>query len=275
MAEAVFNKLCKDRNQDMISESAGLCTITGLAMSVNSQEALKSIGIEAQDFKSTSVEDVDMDVYSVFATMTPEHAQVLKGYGISHDKICVLSEATGGISDPYGCSVGRYVQCLEEISCEVTKLFEKLSEKTEVMELDISSAKAVAEIDKSTFESPWSLSTIESLTGSDKAVVFGALCDSQLAGYGVLEWVCDEGSLTNIAVDPRFRRRGIAGRIMEEIISKAKSLELAFVTLEVRASNTPAISLYRKFGFEEVGKRPGYYSSPVEDALLMTLYLND
>ena len=61
--------------------------------------------------------------------------------------------------------------------------------------------------------------------------------------------------------------------LMQMLMQKATSLNLAFVTLEVRVSNTPAVSLYRKFGFEDVGRRPAYYTLPTEDALLMTKIL--
>lgn len=122
----------------------------------------------------------------------------------------------------------------------------------------------------SSFSNPWSADTVKSLLESDTAVCFGAFEEDTLVGYAALEWVLDEGSLTDIAVLPAKRKKGVASLLMEALVDEAQKRNLQFVTLEVRQSNTPAISLYRKFGFEEVGKRPKYYKDPSEDALLMT-----
>ena len=134
-------------------------------------------------------------------------------------------------------------------------------------------AQAVYKILSQSFENPWSVQTIESLLESDNAVCFGAFEEDTLVGYAALEWVVDEGSLTDIAVLPQKRKKGIANLLMEALLDKSHKEQLQFVTLEVRESNTPAINLYKKFGFREVGKRPRYYKDPVEDALLMTKYL--
>ena len=92
-------------------------------------------------------------------------------------------------------------------------------------------------------------------------------------GYAVLGHVLDEGSLDNIAVSPARRREGIAAALLYELLRRAEALSLAFVTLEVRQSNAPAIALYESFGFSPVGLRKGYYEKPREDAVLMTLSL--
>ena len=87
-------------------------------------------------------------------------------------------------------------------------------------------------------------------------------------------WVVeDELHVNNIASHPDHRRMGIALSLMETAISEARLRGVAFVLLEVRASNSPAQTLYRKMGFRFVGKRPDYYRSPAEDAMLMKLDL--
>lgn len=99
-----------------------------------------------------------------------------------------------------------------------------------------------------------------------------AYIDDCFVGHGGFTAVLDEGYITNIAVHPNHRRKGIAYRLTEELKSKATELELSFLTLEVRESNLAAIKLYEKSGFLVVGKRKGFYSAPKEDAVLMTLY---
>ena len=83
----------------------------------------------------------------------------------------------------------------------------------------------------------------------------------------------DEGYISNVAVHPDARRQGIGDALIDALAAKAAELELAFLTLEVRESNAPAIALYAKHGFHPVGKRKNYYDAPKEDAVLMTCYL--
>ena len=82
----------------------------------------------------------------------------------------------------------------------------------------------------------------------------------------------DEGYIGNVGVRREFRRRGAADRLLEALDRCAAELGLSFLTLEVRAGNAPAISLYEKHGYVRVGLRPAYYSNPKEDAVLMTKY---
>ena len=84
----------------------------------------------------------------------------------------------------------------------------------------------------------------------------------------------DEGNLLDIAVDEKYRRQGIARKLFKELFKVADEKKLSFITLEVRESSTPAISLYEAHGFERVGVRKNYYSKPTENAVLMTKYFN-
>ncbi len=95
----------------------------------------------------------------------------------------------------------------------------------------------------------------------------------EVVGYAVLSYVMDEGSLDNIAVAPDHRRQGVADALLEGLVRLARERALAFVTLEVRASNGPAAALYKKHGFAQVGRRTNYYERPREDAILMTLVI--
>jgi ribosomal-protein-alanine N-acetyltransferase len=90
-----------------------------------------------------------------------------------------------------------------------------------------------------------------------------------IAGYICVWMVSDELHINNLAVHPRWRRRGIAGALLQAAMEQGRlgGAESAF--LEVRASNVEAQGLYRQFRFEPVGVRPRYYTHPVEDALIM------
>ena len=92
----------------------------------------------------------------------------------------------------------------------------------------------------------------------------------QVMGYAGLLVMADEGYITNVAVFPEFRRQGVAAKLIAVFENFARGNKLAFLTLEVRPSNTAAIALYKGFGFEEVGRRKNYYDLPKEDALILT-----
>ncbi len=89
-------------------------------------------------------------------------------------------------------------------------------------------------------------------------------------GYAGLLVAADEGYITNVAVFPEQRRRGIAGQLLQVFLNFAEANHLAFLTLEVRPSNAAAIALYQGFGFQEAGRRKNYYDLPKEDALILT-----
>lgn len=126
------------------------------------------------------------------------------------------------------------------------------------------------------FSVPW---THEQLMAqlSDFMHIFLAAEDEngRAVGYAGLMYVLDEGYISNVAVSPDRRREGIADMLLTELYERAKAKKLSFLTLEVRESNIPAQSLYKKHGYTEVGRRKAYYSRPKEDAVLMTCFLSE
>lgn len=127
----------------------------------------------------------------------------------------------------------------------------------------------IKKIDDLCFESPWSLKSFESELTNPLAVYFVALLNDEVIGYCGYWWIFDEGQITNIAVHPKFRKKGIASALMDKMVEKCSVTDVYSLTLEVRKSNQAAISLYEKYGFERVGLRPKYYDNK-EDAVLMT-----
>ena len=107
-------------------------------------------------------------------------------------------------------------------------------------------------------------------------IFLAALNDSgEAVGYVGLMYVLDEGYISNVAVSPEWRRRGIGDMLIEELLRRALAKKLSFVTLEVRESNAPAIALYSKHGYVPVGTRKNYYDLPRENAILMTKIFTD
>ena len=122
-------------------------------------------------------------------------------------------------------------------------------------------------------ESAWSLEALRSQLNKPDSVCTIALADDRIAGFLAFEKILDEGSITELAVHPDYRRRGIAKMLIEQAEKSAADLSSTF--LEVRESNTPAIMLYKSVGFEEIGRRLDYYDSPKENAIIMRKIYED
>lgn len=130
----------------------------------------------------------------------------------------------------------------------------------------------IAALERACFSRPWSEESLQGELWNDSAVIIVAEGeDGTVLGYAGLQTVLDEGYINNVAVDEKFRRQGVADELIAAFVRFGQA-KLAFLTLEVRASNAPAIALYAKHGFAEVGRRKNYYEAPKEDAVLMTLY---
>ena len=129
----------------------------------------------------------------------------------------------------------------------------------------------VAELERVCFTTPWSRNMLAEELDNYLSAFLVALDDNdKVAGYAGLQAVLDEGYITNVAVRPDCRRQGIAGKLLQVFLDFAKGNHLAFLSLEVRASNYDAIALYGSRGFRSVGRRKNYYEHPREDAIIRT-----
>jgi ribosomal-protein-alanine N-acetyltransferase len=145
--------------------------------------------------------------------------------------------------------------------------------KIEILPMTKESALFVAQLEKVCFSSPWSYDMLCAEGLRAEAEFLCAFIDGSFAGYAGMLCVLDEGQICNVAVCPPFRRMGVGEALMEAQRSAALVRGLSVMMLEVRASNTPAQRLYEKLGWEKVGVRRNFYSSPREDGVLYNLYL--
>ncbi|MDN0032805.1 ribosomal protein S18-alanine N-acetyltransferase [Oscillibacter valericigenes] len=130
----------------------------------------------------------------------------------------------------------------------------------------------IAALEKICFSTPWSRAMLaEELDNACSAFLTALDEDGHVIGYAGLQVVLDEGYIANIAVRPEDRQKGVASQLLQVFIDFARGNKLAFLTLEVRPSNTAAIVLYGHHGFRTAGRRKNYYEHPKEDALIMTL----
>ena len=132
---------------------------------------------------------------------------------------------------------------------------------------------ALAELERVCFSSPWTRAGLAAELQNPGAVFAVAELGGEVAGYAGMNCVVDECYVDNVAVFPKHRRKGIARAMMERLTAAALARDASFVSLEARVSNTGAVALYEGLGFREAGRRPGFYSNPKEDALILTKYL--
>ena len=127
----------------------------------------------------------------------------------------------------------------------------------------------VAELEKICFSDPWSEKSVASELTNPLSLWLVAVEGDRVAGYVGSQSVMGESDMMNVAVHPDFRRRGVAEKLVLELVAALAKKDNHCLTLEVRASNAPAISLYEKLGFAQIGLRKNYYRNPKEDALIL------
>ena len=128
----------------------------------------------------------------------------------------------------------------------------------------------IAELERECFSSPWTEKGLEEEITNENAVFFTAKCNGILVGYMGMHCVLDECYVANVAVSESERRKGIGRLLLRYAEAKARERSCSFISLEVRVSNCAAIALYENEGYEKAGERKNFYSSPTENALIMT-----
>ena len=128
---------------------------------------------------------------------------------------------------------------------------------------------AVADLEAICFADPWSANSVASELTNPLSCWLVALEADTVVGYIGSQTVMGETDMMNVAVHPDHRRKGVAESLIHALVLKLKECESHCLTLEVRASNAPAIALYEKLGFTEAGRRRNYYRNPKEDALIL------
>lgn len=137
--------------------------------------------------------------------------------------------------------------------------------------LNIKYIQQMVEIETLCFSSSWSFDSFNSELENPFAIYFLILDNENICGYIGAHNILGECYITNIAVHPSYRKKGIANRLLSALINFAQVENCLFITLEVRTQNHPAISLYKKHNFKISGMRKNFYTLPTDDAYIMTL----
>ncbi len=136
--------------------------------------------------------------------------------------------------------------------------------------MELADIDAVLKIEKASFATPWSRAAFVAEIGdNDLACYLVAEADGQVVGYAGMWLILDEAHVTNVALLPAYRGRGLGSKLMAALCEVARTIGAGRMTLEVRPSNLAAQRMYGKLGFEVRGVRPGYYTDSREDALIM------
>lgn len=139
-----------------------------------------------------------------------------------------------------------------------------------IREAEVRDIKPMAELDRLCFAHPWSESAFtEEISKNQLAYYLVAQLEEEVIGYAGLWTILEEGHITNVAVHPSHRHKGLGRLLLTKLMEVWEPQGISAFTLEVRPSNEAAIGLYQNLGFQVMGRRPGYYEDNGEDALIL------
>ena len=265
LAAGIFKKM----HPEYEIQSAGLNTVYGLKASENSVIAARDYNVDISGHISQPVSNELLKTTDLFVCLSHSHAMQLIPL-VGKGRVYVLGS---GISDPYGGSLEIYKKCAEEIHNGLLKLNDDLKTLPIVRPMKKEDVKSVAEVENECFASPWSEKSLSEELENSNAHFFVAEKNGEIMGYMGTISVFGECSVTNVAVKEKFRGKGIASMLLERAILNSILNDDDFITLEVRKSNSPAISLYEKYDFRKMGERKNFYRQPTEDAFIYNKYL--
>lgn len=268
MAEGIMKVKAEERKLNITACSAGICAFTGDEVSPNAVKAAAAFGADISSHRAGRISEYMSDEYDLFICMTESHKNALLPF-VPGEKLLVL----GNIPDPYGGDKEVYLRCAERISNELDNFLESLCD-IKIHQMTEADVKGIAEIEKTCFSRPWSEDSITEELTNENARFFVAEKNGETVGYMGMHIVLDECYIANVAVLPIHRRQGIGERLLSYGESIAQNENCSFISLEVRVSNSGAIALYEKSGFERAGERKNFYSDPQENALIMTKNFN-
>lgn len=270
MAEGLF---CAELEKQGLSslcsvKSAGLAATVGAPPSENAVLAVKKYGVDISAHRSNALTQYDLSDENYYICMSPSHEAVLRQF-VPNAHFLTLQ-----VSDPFGDDLERYNACCREIYEKMPQVFRLVFGFDEIHQMSKNDIAGILSIEKACFVHPWSEQSLSEELGNETARFFVAQLDGTAVGYIGANNISGEVYVTNVAVLPEHRKKGIATALLTKLIAQCRSENAAFLTLEVRESNAPAIALYQSLGFTERGHRKRFYSDPEEDALIYTLDFN-
>ena len=263
MAEALFRQKTKAYADTLHIASCGVFAFDWSPASDGAIAAMRAHGIDLTAHRARKLTPELLARADRVICMSDSQVALL--LPIADKKVSRLG---AGIPDPFGGDTDDYLACAEAIDAALDALL-----ATDFF-VDIEPARpddapAIAGIERVSFTSPWNEEMLRESLESELSLSFKASYLGRTSGYLLGRAISGEGELDHLAVSPECRRHGVGRRLMEAFIAACREGGCRKIFLEVRSSNTPAQALYRSSGFEQIGLRKDYYSSPVEDAVVM------
>ncbi len=266
MAEGLFKKMLSERKIESIKcQSCGLAAFAGDTASPLAVEAAKKYGADIGTHRSRPLNRYIFDETDLMVCMTQSHKKAVASLDPNF-KILVPSPE---IPDPYGGNLADYENCAQNLESFLSHLLRVLT--AEIIPMSSEHIEQISEIEKKCFSAPWSSKSLTEELDNPNAYFITAVSEGTVLGYIGVHEVCGEAYIDNVAVDPNYRRLGLGERLMLTAQKNAFERKCEFISLEVRKSNSSAISLYEKLGYQNVGERKNFYTDPTEDAVIMTL----
>lgn len=270
MAEGICRKILSEKGIDGTTcRSCGLAAFTGDSASENAVAAAKELGADISDHRATAINQYIIDETDVAVCMTNRHKAALK----SVEPKCRILVPENEISDPYGGSLGVYRACAGQLYEYIERLITVLS--AEIVPMCEAHTAGIAELERLCFSTPWSEDGIKEELENENSHFLAAVSDEKVIGYIGVQEIAGEAYVTNVAVRPEYRRMGLGERLICRAGEDARKRECTFISLEVRKSNTAAIELYKKEGYNIAGERKNFYSNPTENGYIMTKHFKD
>ena len=278
--------------------SAGTGALKGSAASRNAVEACAERDIDISAHRAAQIDPAKDTPDTLYVCMTAQHMQWLhRVAGIDPKRLVLLGS---GVPDPYGGDINVYRRTRDIIEMELREFFDQYADlfrikaqkqerpaaavqpslpaesDTEpdlmpvVVDMQENDLPDVAEIERRCFGDPWSESALADSLDDPCARMLVALYGGAVCGYVCIMLTDDNGYIPRVCVRPAYRRRGVATCLMDAAEAAAKVFGCTAITLEVRESNSAAIALYESLGYRPLGKRPGFYTDPIEAAVVMS-----
>ncbi|MBP9988714.1 MAG: ribosomal protein S18-alanine N-acetyltransferase [Ruminococcus sp.] len=270
MAQGICEKILSDRNiKDIECTSCGISVLPGDTACENAITAASKYGADISSHLSQSLSSKILRQSDLMVCMTQSHKSFVKVYTPILAPNLKILVPENGISDPFEEDQDVYDKCAKELKEYIEKLIDALT--MQIVPMNENHISQIAQIEKQCFSAPWSENALREELSNPNAHFLAGVCGEKVLGYIGVHEVCSEAYIANIAVREDYRRLTIGENLPRKAQKDAFSRHCNFVSLEVRKSNTVAVALYEKQGYNIEGERKDFYTNPVEDALIMTL----